>query len=251
MNNFLQGFTEGITETLTGKKKTPREKVSATIPSTQAIEPKQEKSTMSKPSSYFSVKEYTFISKGRKENKGKDIESKEPALFFENEVMAIPFQPMPTVPAKMKYVRLANIKEMVSILEKGYPEETTGILLKEGGYKELVKTLKESKILCLDFLSFLKEELAKIPSKPRGRQAGSGSTKSKTDKGVSALVSILVSMAPIADPEELVEMFKGLATDKDRMEKAVKVLEEKAKENGRDEKGYIRLRIRTGKKGGK
>ena len=202
-------------------------------------------SAMSKPSSYFSIQEHTFQVPGRKENKGKSLEQKELALYFEKEVMAIPFQPMPTVPAKMKYVRLAGLKEIAAVLASGYPEETTAVVLKEKGYKELVQTLKENKVLVLDFCQFVKDELAKVPAKPRGRQAGSGtgSSKSTANPDVRLLVSILSGLAPNESPKELANRLSNLVEDEEKMEKAVSILTEKEAEHGRQE-GFIMLRTR-------
>jgi hypothetical protein len=193
---------------------------------------------MSKPQSYFSIQEHTFTVKGRKENKGKDMEQKEPALYFEKEVLAIPYQPMPTVPAKMKYVKLAGLKEIADVLEAGYSEDTTAAVLKEKGYKELVALLKENKILVLDFCSWVEDELAKIPAKPRGRQAGSG----KSEMDSQDLVSMLAGI-PDVSPTEASTMLKALVNDEGKMKAAISILEQKEQNNGRRD-GYIILRVR-------
>jgi len=206
--------------------------------------------TMSKPSSYFSIQEHTFVVSGRKEQKGQKIEKKELALYFEKEVLAYSFKPMSTVPERDKYIKIANLKEIANTLESGYPEETTGIILKEKGYKELMQTLRDHKILVLDFCQWVKSEIEKIPAKPKGRQKGegSGSKKPKVDKSVQFLVSTLSSFAPNLNPKSLVIELKELIEDEDRVSKAIEILEEKEKTNGRDLVGYILLRIKNKKK---
>jgi hypothetical protein len=194
--------------------------------------------TMSKPQSYFSIQDHTFTVRGRKENKGKDLEQTEPALYFENEVLAIPYQPMPTVPPKMKYVKLAGLKEIAGVLEAGYSEETTAAVLKEKGYKELVTLLKENKILVLDFCSWVKDELAKFPAKPRGRQAGS----EKLEMDSQDLVSMLAGI-PDVSPTEASNMLKALVNDEEKMKAAISILEQKEQNNGRRD-GHIILRFR-------
>jgi hypothetical protein len=197
---------------------------------------------MSKPQSYFSIQEHTFTVKGRKENKGKDMEQTEPALYFEKEVLAIPFQPMPTVPPKMKFVKLGNLKEIAGVLESGYSEETTAAVLKEKGYKELVALLKENRILVLDFCSWVKDELAKIPAKPRGKVAGSGKSKNATPRDLQDLVSMLAGI-PNVSPTEASTMLKALVNDEEKVKKAISILEQKEQNNGRRD-GYIILRFR-------
>jgi hypothetical protein len=108
-----------------------------------------------------------------------------------------------------------------------------------------VTLLKENKILVLDFCSWVKDELAKIPAKPRGRQAGSGKgTKSKSDPSVRLLVSVLSGLAPNETPRELLTRLKNLVEDEQKTEQAVRILEEKESEHGR-KNGFIQLRVRT------
>jgi hypothetical protein len=131
-------------------------------------------------------------------------------------------------------------------MEAGYSEETTAAVLKEKGYKELVALLKDSKILVLDFCSWVKDELAKIPAKPRGRVAGSGTdrkTGSSTPRDIQALVGMLSDIKDVS-PADASEMLKTLVNDEAKMEKAVSILIQKELENGR-KKGHILLRVRT------
>jgi len=101
--------------------------------------------------------------------------------------------------------------------------------------------------MTLDFLTFIKEEIKKIPAKPRGRAVGSGKAKSKSEPDVRLLVTMLSGLAPNESPKELANRLSNLVEDEVKMEKAVTILEEKEKECGRKE-GYIQLRIRkTGK----
>lgn len=193
--------------------------------------------TMAKPQSYYTVKEATF-----RNRKGEEV--KDYALHLENELMGIEYKPMPTVPAKTKNIRLDGLKNLASILDLGLTEQVSTIIAKDRGFRELVETLSDQKILTLDFLQFVKEEVGKIPAKAKGRVAGTGAPKAKSDSSIRALVSML-SGTPLVSPEEALEQLRALVGDPDRTARAVEALEAKAMENGRDSKGYILLRVRS------
>lgn len=182
---------------------------------------------MSKPSSYFSVKEHTFDIKGRKGNEDRTVT--EPALFFEGELLKIEYKPMPTVPAKVKNVRNMHLEQIASILDEGYSEETTIAVLKSKGYKELCQLLKDNKILALDFCQFVKDELDKMPkSKAPGEKKGREARNPKLNDIVG-----MMALIPDKTPEEMASYITELANDSGLMESAVSYLKNCLKNNGR------------------
>jgi hypothetical protein len=255
----MAGLFDGLSETFTGKKKAEAKKSappsskgatvsSSTSTTATSTATSQKETLMSKPSSYFSIKEHTFTVKGRKENKGKDLEVKEYCLWDEGEKEPYQtvYKPLDTVGEKLKFIKLPGLKEMISIFNDGKPEDVTIYALERAGYKDLVKFLKDNRVPVLDFLQFIKDEVEKIPAKPRGRQAGSGRTpKATTDSLLRELVSIMAGLEANTSPEDLAVKLTSLVSDETRMAKAVELLTEKEKENKRDKKGYILLRVRT------
>lgn len=183
-------------------------------------------SEMSKPSSYFSVKEHTFEIKGRKGNENRTVT--EPALFFEGELLQIEYKPMPTVPAKVKNIRNMHLEQIASILDEGYSEEPTVAVLKSR-YKELCQILKDNKILALDFCQFVKDELDKMPkSKAPGEKKGREARNPKLNDIVG-----MMALIPNKTPEEMASYITELVNDSVRMESAVRYLKDCLKNNGR------------------
>ena len=195
---------------------------------------------VAKPQSYYTVKEASF-----KNRKGEEV--KDYCLWLEHEPMAIEYKPMPTVPAKTKHIKLDGLKDLASILDLGLTEQISTIIAKDRGYKELVETLADQKVMTLDFLQFIKDEIKKIPAKTSGRQA-SGIVREKSRKGlpedVKSLVSILINLGPNLDPAEAQKTLQGLVNDEQKMSQAVGQVVEYLKHNSRDKKGYIKMRNR-------
>ena len=203
-------------------------------------------SPVSKPQSYFSVKEHTFVIKGRKGKPDQDVT--ELALYFQDSVFSY-IKPS-AIPGKLPdreiYVKADKLKEIAKVLESGYPEDVTAIVLRELGHKELVHILKDNKILVLDFCQYVAEELAKVPAKPRGRVAGLKPAKPTVDAEVATLAQILRNLAPATAPSKLAEAWKALVTASEtKLAPAVALLEEKLKTHGRDKDSFIKLRTRT------
>lgn len=221
----------------------PTEEVASNVATLQnSSEPlPQELNIMAKPSSYFSVQNHTFTVALRKDKKGEVATITEPALFFEKELMEIEFKPMPTVPVKTKNIREKNLIEIAKVLEGGYAEETTAVVLKEKGYKELIQVLKENKVLVLDFCQFVKDELDKIPTVRKQRVSkGKGSRSNE-------LVPLLVGLVPNLPAADLPQALKEKLGNEELVKGAVEHLLAMEHKNGRDDDGYIKLR-KSGKR---
>jgi len=196
---------------------------------------------MSKPTSCFKIEEYTFTIKGRKGNADKTVTER--TLYFQDDPFVVEYKPLATIKnMKEKYIKELGLKEIAELAESGYDEKVTSIVMKEKGYKELVQVCIDNKIPILDLCKLVKEQVDGWEVKTRGRKAGEGKgTKS------NPLVSILAGLAPTVPPSELAEKLKEMVADEALVSQAIKFLEEKEQENERDEKGYIRLRIRNSK----
>lgn len=213
---------------------------------TSAQKPANKKGqSMTKPTSYFSVRPHTILIPGRKENKGKKVEATDHFLFFEDEPFTIEYVPTERVGVRQKYIREANLKEISAILESGYDEKVSTIILKEKGYKELVKTLADSKILVLDFCQWVSEELAKIPAKTKEKKTGN--IKESPSAEIRNLANLLASAAPNMTPDALVGYVRNILADEEKVSKALQVLEIADMTHGRDKAGYILFRTRTTK----
>ncbi len=182
----------------------------------------QEQETMSKPSSYLGIKEYTFTSKSK--------DKTEPVLFWEGDVILETYN-IGAYGTGQKPITLTLMKEIVKEFKNDGPIESAMMytLGATKGYncKELVKLLKENKITALDFCSWLSEqkELEEVT-----KERATGGTRVTSDS--VKLASIINKMADMekegAEPnlEMRLSFLEALMTEETKAG-AIKHLKEK------------------------
>lgn len=214
--------------------------------------PSQEKETMSKPSSYFAIKEHTFKVAARGTGvKGQKKEVQDLALYYQEDIFAISYRYGIDGKAEgTKYIRLAQLQQLASILDKGYPEDRTFWKL-DDEFPTLAKELKQQKILALDFLKFITEEMEKNKPEKKERKAGEPSTR--TTSAAVLLASIInknfneMTASNEPDIEARFAAFQALVTE-ENLKAAQKWLEEKLSSNKWNTKEFISITDPNNKK---
>ena len=178
---------------------------------------------MSKPESYFTIKEANFTNKKTK------AEESDHALFFSDDLVECEYTWGRYNAKSVKPVRLLLLKELAKTFEDGATEGICAFILKQNNLDELVKLLKDNKIAVLDFFKWVSENL---PEEKKKTKSSDGAPTRTTTSGI-ALASLVNKMADMddegAEPNLQMRLDKLLAlvNDEAAQKAAIQYLQEK------------------------
>lgn len=186
---------------------------------------------MSKPSTYFSIREHAVYNK----RSGKD--DTDHVLFFQEDAFECRFKWGRYNAESTKNVRSSILKELAKRFDEGKNSHYFDFFLQENNLTDLQKILHAHRIEVTDFAQWVSDQVKEIWPAPVASVAGSSGTGTRTTTGAVKLASIinkyfsdlLTDGQP--DNQKRADALKALVTD-ENLAVAVKWLDTKKQENG-------------------